>query len=32
MKRAARPAARKAQVKPRLETPLDPDGTLDPYR
>jgi len=25
-------SARKSQAKPRLDTPLDPDGTLDPYR
>jgi hypothetical protein len=31
-KRAAHPPARKPQVKPRLESTLDPDGTLDPYR
>jgi len=32
-KRAShRPRARRAQVKPRLDQPLDPDGTLDPYR
>jgi serine/threonine-protein kinase len=31
VKRTAR-SARKLQAKPRLETPLDPDGTIDPYR
>jgi serine/threonine protein kinase len=31
-KRAARPAVRRVQVKPRLDSTLDPDGTLDPYR
>ncbi len=32
IKRAARTVPRKAQVKPRLDSYLDPDGTLDPYR
>jgi serine/threonine-protein kinase len=31
-KRAARAGARRVQVKPHLDSTLDPDGTLDPYR
>ena len=31
-KRTPRTAARKSQAKPRLDSQLDPDGTLDPYR
>jgi serine/threonine-protein kinase len=31
-KRAPRTGVRRVQVKPRLESTLDPDGTLDPYR
>ena len=32
IKRAHKPAVRRNQVKPHLDSTLDPDGTLDPYR